>query len=168
MTNPGAVANSPSQDPVVSEPLNDYVAMCAARQLCIATTLDKLRKYNETGEALTHALKDWLSHPSAPTRLADPIEDDAASQQTSHGAEVSEPLCNLELHFRDAKKAVPAKFGLRVGKRKKLVKAIRAAKAALEVKGDLKEAKGSNFYEDGAPGNHSKSFMFLILPEYRF
>lgn len=135
----------------------------------MATTLDKLRKYNETGEALTHALKDLPYHPSVLTRLEDPIEDDAASQETSHGGEVSEPLWNLKMHFRDAKKAVPAKFGLRVWKKKKkLVKAIKEAKAALEVKGDLKEAEGSKFYEDGAPGNHSIFFMFLILPEHRF
>ena len=143
------------------EPLNDYVAMCAARHLCIAATLDKLRKYNETDEALTHALRDWPSHLGARTGLEDPIEDDTASQETSNGAEVSEPLWNLEVHFRDAKKAVPAKFGLKAWKKKKLVKAIKEAKAALEVKGDLREVEESKFYEDGAPGNHSKFFMFL-------
>jgi hypothetical protein len=133
------------------------------------TTLEKLRKYNETGEALTHALKDWPSHPSAPpTWLKDPLEDDDASQETSYSNEVVDPLWQLKVHFRNARKAVPATFGLTLSRKKRnLVKAIKEAQAALTVEGDLKEVKGMDFYEDGMPGNHSKIFAFLMLPDWR-
>lgn len=56
---------------------------CSRNYLCIATTLDKLRKHNGTGEALTHALRDWPSHLGAITRLKDPIDHDDASQESS-------------------------------------------------------------------------------------
>ena len=64
------------------EPLDDFSAMCAAREICCHATLDELRKYNDSNEGLMRALKNWpLPKAPYPLEYPHPLEAAADSER---------------------------------------------------------------------------------------
>ena len=164
-----ADANPTSQDAIAPKPLDEFFAMCAARHLCIMATMDKLRKYNETDEGLTQALKDWPSHPGAITMIQTPLDSDRSSQETVTGQEVSESMFHLNVHFLAARKVVSAKgfwkdvfvSSKKRKEKKRLDEAIQEGMTAMDVIGDIRQVESREFYEDGTPGNHGQFSTFV-------